>query len=1133
MILSHTNFNVMKKLIFGLFFFPLLTLAQKPQLVIKTGVQGVAMMTSVSPDNKLGLTVDDKMELMLWELGSGKQLRSYPNILAADFGLDNKSIDVVTGDYKFRTIDYSGNTISEGPVTKTSPSNKLTYSYYRKSGLYLENGIINTRDKGYLCRIVPEHYDVVQHYSEKLNLLAIAYQSEVQLCKVPTGEILKVIKFNLAQENADYPKITFTQFSPDGKYIMAGNNLSLEIIAIETGQSVYTYTYPPDKLRQDLSDNSNLRFLNNAGFSPDSKKLLILCEKHYLMVNLATKKELWNKPQTDILCPVSYATRRGLIRFSDDGTKALVGYYNKFQFVNAENGNVISRLAGITQAYMAYHQLRENVSGLYIEQDNKIINWNLASGAIQTTTAVESPYTSYYIQINKKGTKFYKNQQEVDQLTKATIDFEDKQGVGWDDSKLLSLSFDDKYLLHTLEDKTIDPYDSKGPVNKDELIVLDVDTKKILWRKKEINAAVFSNTSSTLAAANTRVIKDEWGYNSIQLLDGANGNRIKTFTIPDKSQEAARMVFSSRDTYLTLDPYETNGRNYSYDCQLLIEVATGTVNQISKILPNGNHFRFRTFTDDEKYLVVTDQDSKDGEVYFYDIIQQKLDLTKTIKLNEKENIRAITVTKNNHFMFTNTQEFKVKLWDLETKKLAATLYPVPATGDWAVVMPDGRFDASSEAQKDIYFVKGLNTFPLEILYEQFYTPRLLPRLLAGERFTPVDADFDNLKKAPVVKISYEQKTRNLFVEDEGVPSYTNTTGLAHITVNAKAENDKIDEIRLFHNGKIVNLATRGLFVTDDVTNTDSKKYTITLMPGSNTFRAIALNSQRTESKPDEIQVIYQSASKPTGNQHVIVAGNGIIDQVDKNATLYLLVVGINKYQNEKMTLNYALADATAFKDELEKDAKSVITNIKTFFVTDNTATKTGITAAFKQVQEAAKPQDVFVFYYAGHGVIGKDKEFYLVPNDVSDLKNVQAELESKGIPAKLLQKYAIDIAAQKQLFILDACQSAGAFNEMLSADANQQKSIAVVSRSTGTHWMAASGAQQYANEFSQLGHGAFTYVLLEALKGSAASDKMITVNGLKGYLQQEVPELMKKYSGTLQYPASYGFGNDFPVEILK
>ena len=234
-----------------------------------------------------------------------------------------------------------------------------------------------------------------------------------------------------------------------------------------------------------------------------------------------------------------------------------------------------------------------------------------------------------------------------------------------------------------------------------------------------------------------------------------------------------------------------------------------------------------------------------------------------------------------------------------------------------------------------------------------------------------------------------------------------------------------------------------------------------------------------------------------------------------------------------MSLNYAMADATSFKEEVEKDAKTILGNIKTYFVTNNTADKTGITNAFKQVQQNAKAQDVFIFYYAGHGVIGKDKEFYLVPTDVSDLKNVQTELEQKGIASKLLQQYAIDIQAQKQLFILDACQSASAFEKLLSNDGDQQKSIAVVSRSTGTHWMAASGALQYANEFSSLGHGVFTYVLLQALKGSALSNGMITVNGLKNFLQAGVPELMKKYNGAAQYPASYGYGADFPVEIKK
>jgi hypothetical protein len=393
----------------------------------------------------------------------------------------------------------------------------------------------------------------------------------------------------------------------------------------------------------------------------------------------------------------------------------------------------------------------------------------------------------------------------------------------------------------------------------------------------------------------------------------------------------------------------------------------------------------------------------------------------------------------------------------------------------------------------------------------------------------------DLRNAPEVKISYAAIQRNLIVEDDK-PIYQNTTGEAEITVTAKAPDDGIDEIRLFHNGKIVNLVTRNLIVDDDSKpKSATKKYSISLLPGQNSIRAVALNTQRTESKPDEIMVYFNrennSANSPSNSNPV---SSEYIAEIDKSATLHLIVVGINKYQNSAMSLNYALADATTFRQEFEKDARTIVADVKTYFIADDDANKAGITQAFETVAKNAKQQDVFVFYYAGHGVINKNNnEFYLVPNDITDLKNVSETLVQKGIAANLLQEYATKIAAQKQLFILDACQSAGAFQAMITETSNKQKSIAVVARTTGTHWIAASGAQQFANEFSQLGHGAFTYVLLEALKGSATVEKMITVNGLKNYLQLGVPELMKKYNGTLQYPASYGFGNDFPVEVMN
>ena len=78
-------------------------------------------------------------------------------------------------------------------------------------------------------------------------------------------------------------------------------------------------------------------------------------------------------------------------------------------------------------------------------------------------------------------------------------------------------------------------------------------------------------------------------------------------------------------------------------------------------------------------------------------------------------------------------------------------------------------------------------------------------------------------------------------------------------------------------------------------------------------------------------------------------------------------------------------------------------------------------------------------------------------------------------------------------------------------------------------------SDQYASEFQQLGHGTFTYVLLEALGGKAdiSGDKKITVKELDAYLQQRVPEITAKYKGTPQYPASYGYGNDFPIGVVK
>ena len=99
----------------------------------------------------------------------------------------------------------------------------------------------------------------------------------------------------------------------------------------------------------------------------------------------------------------------------------------------------------------------------------------------------------------------------------------------------------------------------------------------------------------------------------------------------------------------------------------------------------------------------------------------------------------------------------------------------------------------------------------------------------------------------------------------------------------------------------------------------------------------------------------------------------------------------------------------------------------------------------------------------------------------------------------------------------------------------EEKAIAHLARSTGSFWITSTGSDQFATEFEQLGHGVFTYAFIDGLNGNADAnnDRKLTVRELNVYLENEVPKLAEKYKGSLQFPAIYSYGNDFPIAIYK
>jgi hypothetical protein len=527
--------------------------------------------------------------------------------------------------------------------------------------------------------------------------------------------------------------------------------------------------------------------------------------------------------------------------------------------------------------------------------------------------------------------------------------------------------------------------------------------------------------------------------------------------------------------------------------------------------------------DNKQIVVCSGNDAEEyGTVNFIDINSKEE--IQSINNYGKSPVTGLAISNNARFLFSTSYDKTFKIWDLSRENyygnpLAQIVFL--GTSNWLALDSYGRFEGTNETVKKIYFEKWTFKVPLEAVYENFQTPKLLSRLLAGEKFESLFVDIDKLKKPPVVKISVTEDQRNLSVEDD-IVLYTANKEQVNIKVQADCPNDGVTEIRLFQNGKLVE-TTRNLTVEDEKSSEKSsvKTFAVTLSAGENRFKAIAFNTERTESKPAELIVSYNALN--------------IDKPVTAATTLHLIVVGINTYKNPKYNLNYALADATSFAEAISNGSKDLFTKTNTVFIKDADATKEGMVAAFNKIKVVAKPQDLFVFYYAGHGVINNKQQFFLVPYDVTQLYGNDEALAQKGFSAAEIQQMSKEIKAQKQLFILDACQSAGALNEVVSSrGVAEEKAIAQLARATGTYWLTASSSDQFASEFSQLGHGSFTYCLLQAFKGDAnPGDKNLTVKILDAYLQIKVPEITKKYKGTAQLPASYSFGNDFPIIIVQ
>ena len=448
---------------------------------------------------------------------------------------------------------------------------------------------------------------------------------------------------------------------------------------------------------------------------------------------------------------------------------------------------------------------------------------------------------------------------------------------------------------------------------------------------------------------------------------------------------------------------------------------------------------------------------------------------------------------------------------------------------WVLWTPQGYYDAAAGAEDLIgWHVNNgpdaaADFYPLARFFEQYYRPDIVSEVLATASTVPEVLARRGEKERTAAAVAIKRPPRVAFLAQSG--ALTTDNEQFELCLAVEDLGGGVDEVRLYQNGKLVNAdAAREFGLPANAPksggcNADTRqlglgagkqtqrRFAVTLTEGVNQFKAIALSQDRIESNPAEVSVTLRG--------------------VAQTADLHLLTVGVNRYKNPDMSLNFAEPDANGVRDFFASAApKKLFRNTVFHHLLNENAKLADIRKAFADVQAQAKPQDVVVIYLAGHGTV-LDNIWYFVPHDMTAPEDDAAIKNGSFSTIELAQSLRA-IKAQKIFVMIDACKSGGALLALRGVE--DRKALAQLARSTGTYLIAASTDTQLAIEIKSLGHGVFTHVLLEGLKGKAGAGK-ITVEGLMQYVKNALPEVSEKYRSRAQYPVSQGYGTDFPLAV--
>lgn len=436
-----------------------------------------------------------------------------------------------------------------------------------------------------------------------------------------------------------------------------------------------------------------------------------------------------------------------------------------------------------------------------------------------------------------------------------------------------------------------------------------------------------------------------------------------------------------------------------------------------------------------------------------------------------------------------------RIWDVEAQAVLVLL--ISTKGGWAVVDDDGRFDGDDRALKDVEWVTDTQALPIDNFSEDYYEPGLLhkKRLGTGELMTAAARTMkDGILPPPLSEVQ--------------LPAAADGNEL-EVAVVTSDQGGGIEEVLLYHNGKVVPPSSKS--GEDRRTENDfevvTSRYRVRAVSGLNRFSATAISGEKVLGMFAEAETTVDIQAQPP--------------------KLHLMLVGINEYKDKRLNLNYGRPDAQAVRNAFMETRGGLFGDIVVHELYDQNATKDNIYATLETLRDT-NPEDIVVIYIASHGVNLAD-EWYMVPHEFT-LPLTKDKLRTVGLPSLDFRERMAQIQARRTFLMIDACKSGTATTAF--EDDVDRRALRRLGRSVGMHVMAATANNQQAVEVRTLGHGVFTYTILNALEGQADTqpvDGNLTVTEIVTFAESSVPSLTQEHASHKQYPLTFSRGFDFTV----